>query len=191
MAGRNRRMAERQRKEAATGETKRRSTQAEKPAMADPMQGDGSRLGAPGAGASGGGRSGRTGRASGSGTGSAGAARGRKSSAGDEAGMRKELRGFVSSHREGWNHDDWSQLLGRLQERGFDTSNSEEIGRRLEQERIAVHLEGVQGVGPARVKKLQEEFGTLWELRNADRDRIAAASGVKPEVADRIRQSLG
>lgn len=177
-------MAARQRKEEAAGETKRRSRTASEPAMTDPTPGDGVALGAPGAGASGGGRGGSR-------SGTTGSAGGRKPAGGGEAGMRKELRGFVSSHREGWNHDDWSRLLGQLQERGYDTSNSEEIGRRLEQERIAVHLEGVQGVGPARVKKLQEEFGTLWELRNADRDRIAAASGVKPEVADRIRQSLG
>jgi hypothetical protein len=104
--------------------------------------------------------------------------------------LKRELREFAAAHRDGWNHDEWNDLVARLAEKGYDVSNPGEIGRQLEQQRVAVRLEGVQGVGPAKIRKLAEEFGTLWELRHADTGRIAAVGGLKPEVAERVQESV-
>jgi hypothetical protein len=117
-------------------------------------------------------------------------ARPRRTAASGAGNLRRELREFASSHRQGWNHDGWTGLLNQLSEKGHDVSDAEGIGRQLEEERLALELEGVQGVGPAKIRKLAEEFGNLWALRHADADRIATAGGVKREVAERIQASL-
>jgi hypothetical protein len=117
-------------------------------------------------------------------------ARSRAGGASKGGNLNKELREFAASHREGWNHDEWSGLVSQLSDKGYDVSNQEQVGRQLEQERLAVHLEGVQGVGPAKIRKLAEEFGTLWELRHADTGRIAAVGGLKPDIAERVQESV-
>ncbi|CAN5675211.1 hypothetical protein BH23GEM3_BH23GEM3_21390 [soil metagenome] len=122
--------------------------------------------------------------------GRSGGARAAKQGDDKEADLRKELRGFAESHTHGWSHDEWTGLLGSLQERGFDTSEPDRLGLELEKERLALKLEKVTGLGPARVRSLTEQFGTLWSLRHADVEQISSAGGIPRAVAERVTEAL-
>lgn len=107
-----------------------------------------------------------------------------------EAERDAELRTFVADHPDGWNHHAWLGLLDRLRERGHDANDTDAVGVELERHRIRGALSGVDGVGPRRIDALAERFGSLWALRHADADEIAAVPGVPRAIAERIRNSL-
>lgn len=117
-------------------------------------------------------------------------ARGAKQGSDKGSDLRKELRGFAESRPEGWSHDEWTGLLGSLQKRGYDTSDPDRLGLELEKERLALKLEKVPGLGPARVRSLTEHFGTLWSLRHADVDQIASVSTINRPLAERISEAV-
>ncbi|HEX6041806.1 helix-hairpin-helix domain-containing protein [Longimicrobium sp.] len=101
-----------------------------------------------------------------------------------------DLRAFAVARPGGWNHDDWVSFLEHLSTQGHDISDAEGIGRRLEQERLGVILSGVQGLGPKRVQSLVDQFGTLWSLRHAGADDVAAVSGMTRPLAERVVEDL-
>ena len=49
-------------------------------------------------------------------------------------------------------------------------------------------LEKIDGIGPAKAKKLLLHFGTLSALKNADMDQLAAVGGISAIDAQRIYQ---
>lgn len=112
---------------------------------------------------------------------------GTRNKAGD---LQTELHEFASARRDGWSHDDWLGLLDRLRERGHDTDDPERIGSLLERERLAVMLAGVQGMGPRRVEALLQRFGSVWALRNAGVDEIAATPQIPRSLAERVAREV-
>ncbi len=116
--------------------------------------------------------------------------RGKKSAQESGPDLRGDLRQFVSSRPHGWGHDDWTGLLGNLRQRGHDVSDSEQIGRQLEQERLSHQLEQVEGLKPQQVRALSEHFRTLWSLRKAGVDEIAQVKNINRETAQRVHEQL-
>src|SRR5680860_233062 len=100
--------------------------------------------------------------------------------------LDSELRTFATNHPEGWDHHAWTDLLDDLRSKGHDTSDGDGIGRALERERIDLILQKVPGVGPTRVKKLTDHFGSFWNLKRADTDEISGAAGIPRAVAERV-----
>jgi hypothetical protein len=104
--------------------------------------------------------------------------------------LQADLRAFAQARPGGWNHDDWVAFLADLGTRGHDVSDAETIGSRLEQERLAVVLGAVQGLGPKRVQSLVERFHTLWSIRHADAGEVAAVPGMTRPLAERVVEQL-
>ena len=104
--------------------------------------------------------------------------------------LQADLRAFAQARPAGWNHEDWVSFLEELASRGHDVSDSAGIGSRLEQERLAVVLGTVQGLGPKRVQSLVERFHTLWSLRQAGPDALAAVPGMTRPLAERVAEEL-
>jgi hypothetical protein len=119
----------------------------------------------------------------------AGGGRGRAAAGGGD--LRSDLREFISSRPEGWSHDDWTGLLGRLGERGHDVSNPDQVGMALERERLASVLERVEGLEGHQVEALTDRFQTLWSFRHASTDDVASTAGIDPGLAERAKQSVG
>lgn len=104
--------------------------------------------------------------------------------------LQKDLRDFAAARPQGWSHEDWLNFLEYLKGRGHDTAESDRIGARLERERIAVALEGVEGLGPKRLDALQQRFGNLWHLKNATAEQIAELPSINRGLAERISERL-
>lgn len=104
--------------------------------------------------------------------------------------LREDLRQFVSENPEGWGHEQWQGLLGRLGERGHDTSNPDQIGMQLERERLHSRLQGMEGVSAQRARSIADRFGTMYSLRHADVDEIVRETKVSRDVAERIKSQL-
>lgn len=115
----------------------------------------------------------------------------RKSAGGGKPDLRADLRQFVDENPEGWGHDQWQGLLGRLGERGHDTSDPDRIGMELERERVSARLERVEGVNSRQAKTIADRFGTLYSLRNASAEEIERLTKVPRKVAERIKNTLG
>ena len=101
-----------------------------------------------------------------------------------------DLRQFVSENPHGWGHGEWIGLLDRLRERGHSVDDTEQIGRSLERERLAATLEGVEGVGPQRVRSIVDRYETLWSLRQADVDDVAQSAKIPRPLAERIKAAV-
>ncbi len=104
--------------------------------------------------------------------------------------LQADLRAFAQARPSGWNHDDWVSFLSDLASRGHDVSDAERIGSRLEQERLAVVLGSVQGLGPKRVQSLVDRFHTLWSIRAAGTDELAGVAGMTRPLAERVAEDL-
>jgi hypothetical protein len=116
------------------------------------------------------------------------AARRRKEKEVDQLAV--DLRSFAVARPSGWDHDDWVAFLDHLSTQGHDISDTDGIGRRLEQERLGVVLGGVQGLGPKRVQSLVDRFGSLWSVRHASVDDVAAVPGMTRPQAERLVEEL-
>lgn len=116
------------------------------------------------------------------------AARRRKDKEVDRLAM--DLRAFAIARPSGWNHDDWVLFLEYLASQGHDVSDADGIGRRLEQERLGISLGGVPGLGPRRVQSLVDRFGSLWSMRHAGADDVAAVPGMTRPLAQRLVEDL-
>lgn len=123
--------------------------------------------------------------------GSAGARRGGAAKKEPSQDLQRDLREFAGARPQGWSHEDWLNFLEYLKGRGHDTADAESIGQRLERERIAMALEGVEGLGPRRLEALQQRFGNLWHLRQASTEEIAAIPTINRTLAASIREKLG
>lgn len=101
------------------------------------------------------------------------------------------LRAFVEEHAEGWNHNDWLAFLGRLQETGVK-GDPEEIGLELERTRLAAVLSErkIKGLGPRRIEAIVDQFGSLWNVRQAKAEDFAAVSNIPSRVAGELEEAL-
>lgn len=109
-----------------------------------------------------------------------------------ESKMKNRLKDFVQDHPDGWDHQSWLSLLSALEDDGVDVSNAEEIGRTLEQTRLAVMLQAkkVSGLGPKRIQAVVDRFGTLWNLQHASAEEIAEIPTIHSDLADKVRSAL-
>ncbi len=114
----------------------------------------------------------------------------RGKSAAPNLDLDSDLRTFAANHPDGWDHQGWTDLLDDLRSKGHDTSDTDGIGKALERERITASLQGVPGVGPARVRKLADHFGSFWNLKHADADQISGAAGIPRSVAERVARQV-
>jgi NAD-dependent DNA ligase len=112
--------------------------------------------------------------------------------ANDINGFRAQLRAFVAGHPHGWNHHEWLELLAELTDTGVDTTNPDDIGTALEQERILAFLEGLElrGLGAKRRDALAAHFGRLWDLKHACVDEIAQLPGFHQGLAEALHEAL-
>ncbi|HWK88649.1 MAG TPA: helix-hairpin-helix domain-containing protein [Longimicrobium sp.] len=104
--------------------------------------------------------------------------------------LRADLRAFAEGRPSGWEHADWVAFLEHLAAKGHDTSDCEAIGRMLERERLAVVLEKIPGLGPRRVDALAERFETLWSIRHATAEAVAAVQGIPRALAERVVEAV-
>jgi hypothetical protein len=104
--------------------------------------------------------------------------------------LRRDLRDFASARPQGWNHDDWLNFLESLKERGHDINDRDAIGMMLEKERLDLALSRIRGMGPQRRQALVERYGTIWNLRNADVDEIAATAKIPRNLAEAVKADL-
>jgi hypothetical protein len=103
--------------------------------------------------------------------------------------LQADLRAFAIARPSGWNHEDWLGFLDSLRQKGHDLSAPEEIGSRLERERLGVVLSGIQGIGPKRVDALVNQFHTLYSARHASVEEFAGA-GLPRADAERVLREL-
>jgi len=106
--------------------------------------------------------------------------------------MNLQLRAFVERHPDGWNHEDWLGLLGELEGAGADVSAPEALGAQLERERLDWELDRreLKGLGPKRREALVDRFGSLWSLRQASVDDVAAIRSIPKDVAEEVVAAL-
>lgn len=180
---------------AETGATAKKSTR--KTAAADTTGAaakKGARKSAGGGGGTGGAAKKATRKAAGSGGGGGGgggeAGGGQAGAGGGGHDIRSHLRSFAAARPGGWGHDDWLGLLDELRGHGHDVSDTETVGRSLEEERLR-HVLEASGVGAGQVDALVNRYGTVWSLRHADPDEVAGLVGGDRALAERIRGSLG
>jgi len=103
--------------------------------------------------------------------------------------MKKQLKAFVERHPGGWNHDEW---LGLLAELGKSASDSDTVGKQLEKMRLEWELDqrAVPGLGPKRRAALVDRFESLWQLRSASVDEVAATPSITKALAVKVLESL-
>lgn len=104
--------------------------------------------------------------------------------------LKDELRDFAKGRPEGWNHQEWLGFLEHLKSQGHNIHDHEAIGTMLERERINVLLEKVPGLGPQRIGALAERFGTVWRLRAAGVEELAAAAKLPRPLAERVADAM-
>ncbi len=104
--------------------------------------------------------------------------------------LRSEMRDFVTARPGGWDHEDWSSFLEHLRSRGHAVEDDGAVGTALERERLAMCLEKVPGMGPARVRKVVETFGRVWEVRTASVDDISARTGLPRNLAEQVAAAV-
>ena len=104
--------------------------------------------------------------------------------------LRKDLRDFAAARPQGWSHDDWLNFLESLKDRGHDIRDRDAIGIALEKERLDLALSRTRGMGPQRRQSLVERYGSIWSLRNADVDEIAATARIPRNLAESVKAEL-
>jgi hypothetical protein len=104
--------------------------------------------------------------------------------------LQEDLRAFATARPSGWNHEEWVGFLTELAAKGHDCSDPEQIGARLERERLALSLEAIQGVEHSGVEALADRFQTLWSARHASPEDIAQTAGLPRPQAERVLHAL-
>jgi hypothetical protein len=106
------------------------------------------------------------------------------------AALEAEIREFVGAHPEGWGHGEWAGLLEGLRAGGFEVTDEAAIGAMVERARLELVLGKVKNVGPQRLKVIVDRYETIWSLRGAEVDELAATTKIPRVVAERIKQSV-
>jgi excinuclease ABC subunit C len=55
---------------------------------------------------------------------------------------------------------------------------------------LASRLDSIPGVGPARRKKLIEQFGSVHDIQQASIEELSAVTGITPKLAETIKSNL-
>lgn len=104
--------------------------------------------------------------------------------------LASDLAAFVDQHPDGWNHDQWLELLSTLAARGRDTQDRDGIGLALETERLRRVLARISGLGQRRQTTLLEAYPRLWDLQQAQIAGIAKLPGINAGLATRIADAV-
>jgi excinuclease UvrABC nuclease subunit len=104
--------------------------------------------------------------------------------------LQGALQRFVAERPEGWGHAEWAGLLDRLRAEGHDVSDEAAIGLAVERVRLAATLGQVKNVGPQRIRVIIDRYETIWSLRGAPAEELAAETKIPLAVAERIKQSV-
>ena len=107
-----------------------------------------------------------------------------------KSALQAEIERFVAEHPEGWGHGEWAGLLEGLRAEGHDVSDEGAIGLAVERARLAKMLGQVKSVGPQRIKVIIDRYETIWSLRGAGAEELAAQAKIPLAVAERIKQSV-
>jgi hypothetical protein len=107
-----------------------------------------------------------------------------------EVGLQPELHRFIAEHPDGWDHNEWIELLRVLAARGYDTTDGDAIGLALERERLGLALAGIPSLGERRCATLLNRYARLWDLQQAGIDEIARLPGMNAGIAKRIVEAL-
>jgi ERCC4-type nuclease len=99
---------------------------------------------------------------------------------------------FVAEHPHGWSHSDWEQLLGELSAKRVKVGDVDQLGVRLEAERLRQSLRAarVNGLGPKRVDAIVERFGSVEKLRHASPDDLAGIRTIPRRMAEELLTQL-
>jgi len=102
------------------------------------------------------------------------------------AKLDSEIQAFVAEHPTGWSHADWEQLLAGLSARKVNVPDHDQLGVRLEAERLRHSLlaSRVPGLGPKRVDAIVERFGSVQNLRSASPDDVARIPTIPRRMAE-------
>ena len=87
-----------------------------------------------------------------------------------------------------WSHDDPAlHLVQRVRDEAhrFAVQYHQSI-----RDEVSTALEGVEGVGPARRRRLLRRFGSVENVRTADPDELRTVDGIGEETARRITERL-
>ena len=104
--------------------------------------------------------------------------------------LQAEIERFVAGHPEGWDHEEWAGLVDELRAAGYDVSDEAAIGLAAERARLAAMLGQVKSVGPQRIKVIIDRYETIWSLRGAPAEELAASTKIPLAVAERIKLSV-
>jgi len=102
--------------------------------------------------------------------------------------LNEHLSTFVEDHPEGWGHDEWTTLLQSLEQQGEEIADADSVGWALENLRLGLALRraGVPGLGPKRIDRVVNRFGTLWSLRQASADQVAEIPTIHQGLAEQL-----
>ena len=83
-------------------------------------------------------------------------------------------------------------LLAELRREGADVSDIDGLGLELERTRLGWELErrSVKGLGPKRSEALVDRFQTLWGLRQASVDDVAALPTISRSLAEKVVKAI-
>ena len=100
--------------------------------------------------------------------------------------LDSEVQRFVDEHPDGWSHEDWGYFLAQLSANQVDITDVDQVGARLEAERLRRVLltAGVDGLGPKRVDAIVEKFGSVWNLRQAHAEQVASIPTIPRRLAE-------
>jgi hypothetical protein len=106
--------------------------------------------------------------------------------------MKDHMRAFVERYPEGWNHEQWLDLLRELERTGADVSDPSAVGHKLEKTRLALELErrAIPGLGPKRRAALVDRFGSFWQLRGASVDVVAEIPTINRALAEKVLRAI-
>lgn len=102
------------------------------------------------------------------------------------------LKDFADLHIHGWGHEDWDGLVKELAADGHDVSDTGALGLRLERMHILTTLErlALPGIGAKRRERVADHFPTLWRLRQADVEELAAIPTFHRALAETLHEGL-
>ena len=107
-----------------------------------------------------------------------------------KSALDAKIERFVAEHPGGWGHAEWTGLLDALRAEGEEVEDEGAIGLAVERARLAATLGQVKSVGPQRIKVIIDRYETIWSLRGAPVEELAASTKIPLALAERIKQSV-
>ena len=106
--------------------------------------------------------------------------------------LTAQLREFVTEQEGNWYDRDWVRLLDRLEAQGIEVEDVDSLGLALESERLRWVLERakIRGLGPKRIATVVDHYPSIWHLRRARPEDVAALPSLYPRLATEVLTSV-